>query len=256
MSSDNVSNYQKAERVFQKFISNGEKELTLLGYWGLEELPPLPPSIQTLSIYEGNLKKLPELPPSLESLYLRCVPLEELPELPPSLKKLKLLGTNFKIQSLPELPSSLVELEIFSNPNTSLPPSFPPSLRILRWNTNLSTFPPVPTSLGLLQLSTTESFITLPLLPLSLKFYHCTTCKRDTYLENGMEHTSSIKRTSKRKEGIECKNFVKENNKEILNRIRAKRSLSQAIRKINTEIHPDSTLIQMVISEIDGYLYE
>jgi hypothetical protein len=107
-------------------------------------IPQLPPGLRRLFCsHMPHLNELPPLPDSLEILDCGYNYLESLPPLPPNLKKLHCAG-NRVLTRLPPLPPTLESLEHFFTPLRDLPP-LPPSLNryIGEYNTVMrcETFP-------------------------------------------------------------------------------------------------------------------
>jgi hypothetical protein len=115
-----------------------------LSHMNLTSLPPIPPTVQRLTLGHLKIKHITTLPPNLlsfeihdtpieticripdtvEALFINFTNLKELPgPLPPNLCTLYCLGS--KIKKLPPFPSELVAISIQKNPNLHEIPPLP-----------------------------------------------------------------------------------------------------------------------------------
>jgi len=116
-----------------------------LSYFGLTELPPLPPTLTKLSCSNNKLTSLPALPAGLETLECENNNLTSLPAFPATLTYLYCAGN--QLTKLLALPPTLAELWCYDNKLTSLP-TFPPTLvRLICYKNNLTNLPCIPTTL-------------------------------------------------------------------------------------------------------------
>ena len=94
--------YEKAQKIIEQWCKRGNPEIILnLAFLNLEELPPLPPSIQVLYCCHNPLTELPPLPPSLQELDCSSTQITHLPPLPSSLRNLCCYNT-----FIPEQPTN------------------------------------------------------------------------------------------------------------------------------------------------------
>ena len=137
---------------------------------GLETLPPLSESLESLDCAENNLTVLPELPNTLRSLECGENKLSGLPQLPTILTKLE-CSSNL-LTGLPELPESLETLDCAGNELTVLP-QLPKTLISLECDYNkLTSLPELPQSLTHL-ICANNLLTTLPELPEYLEYLEC-----------------------------------------------------------------------------------
>jgi len=151
-------------------IRNNELILDSFSAAGLRitHLPPLPDSLEKLSVHSSFLTSLPDpLPSNLRHLEMIGTPITGLPPLPNTIRELSLIRT--KITTLPVLPATLRSLEIFGTPITSLP-ALPDTLQSLGLNETPIISVPDPLPPNLLSLSMSGKGITsVPALPPSLE---------------------------------------------------------------------------------------
>jgi len=93
-----------------------------------EIIPQLPPNLESLRIFIGDMRELPPLPDSLKKLKIEMTAIRHLPPLPPNLEELSCSEND--LVCLPELPHKLKLLECAQNRITRLP-ALPQSLKEL-----------------------------------------------------------------------------------------------------------------------------
>jgi len=156
----------------------------------LSNLPALPPYLEELKVYQGQLTALPELPSTLKILDCGRNQLTELPDLPSGLERL--ICKYNALTELPPLPQTLGYLECNSNLLTTLPvlsdslwlldcsvnmitqlPTLPDGLNTLHCDSNaLTALPELPSEVGSLKCSYNEIDV-LPVLPSTLYELWC-----------------------------------------------------------------------------------
>lgn len=106
----------------------------------IDTLPSLPTSLQHLDCSRNQLRTLPVLPSALVNIQAEYNQLSHLPVLPDELEYLNV--SNNSLQELPRLPSALKDLWVDANQITHLPSDIPRSLRYLSATNNcLSSIP-------------------------------------------------------------------------------------------------------------------
>lgn len=126
--------------------------------------------------FEGGIDWLPDLPETLESVDVSYNSLTWIPKLPKALKTLRAYFND--LTSLPELPASLEILSVHNNNLTQLP-DLPKTLKVLKIGKNLLTrVPELPETLDSLDIGDNDIF-RLPDLPKRLRGLYCDNCRLD-----------------------------------------------------------------------------
>lgn len=135
-------------------------------------LPPLPPTLKALMLYDTSVTSLPDqLPPGLKELDCDLSPISALPPLPQTLEVLHCGQT--LLTSLPDLPPRLDTLLCDETPLSALPP-LPASLTKLACEeTRITSLPELPAGLQYLRCGTNPNLTSLPTLPDSLDHLDC-----------------------------------------------------------------------------------
>jgi len=134
----NVYRTQVSHHVVREWVKTGDTKMVLdLSCLSLEELPPIPETVEVLRVGVNRLTTLPPLPPNLRTLSCGINCLTSLPSLPDSLENLYLEGN--RITALPPLPKRLIELSCRANLITELPDTLPPGLTLLSCGENRIT---------------------------------------------------------------------------------------------------------------------
>jgi uncharacterized repeat protein (TIGR01451 family) len=145
----------------QLIISSG----TIFNISGIEYFDSL-----TFLWVSGGVNTIPALPRSLDTLMCQWNQLSTLPDLPGTLKYLSC--DNNTLTSLPALPNSLLQLSCGNNFLSSLPPLPAASVELYVDNNQLTSLPPLPPNLSSLGCSYNQLTV-LPLLPSSLQYLSC-----------------------------------------------------------------------------------
>lgn len=153
-------------------LPNGLKLLRISNWKGMQNLPPLPKSLESLTIENtwAFCHRFPELPNELKELRLENTACPKLTRLPDGLKVMSILGRSC---TEVELPEGLEELRIVDSTVREIKGDFPCSLHKLELS-DLVRIPALPKNLSVLRLRNMK--LTFNSLPTSLREVELDSC--------------------------------------------------------------------------------